>query len=377
MRKILLLSALFTTVALQAQITVTNSIFPAAGDVLERSLTNNIGIATISPASATAQAWDFSFLTTDLFLTDSIVAASTGASYAQFPTSDVLTPLMGLGTAYTDVTTTAVTNVGAGIEFFGMSFVAPFSNPQTLQTAPLTYGTTTNDTYSLRFSEHIDSIPFLRQLIDSINPLPISPDSIRLRLDGNTVMNVDAFGTVQLFDSTYNVLRQKFIVYTAIKIDLFVNVPVVGGWQDVTGLIGNQLPIPLNDTIYRYDYIAEGKKSPVLRLNMDNSGNNIQNAEFKGDNPTGIFQTQAALTTVQVFPNPTSDLLTLRTDNLGVEGFNVQVLDVLGRVLLVKNNLRGDSNQLSLSELAEGNYMLLFNDEKGTLLAREQIVIKR
>ena len=207
--------------------------------------------------------------------------------------------------------------------------------------------------------------------------MPISPDSIRLRLDGNTVMNVDAFGTVQLFDSTYNVLRQKFIVYTAIKIDLFVNVPVVGGWQDVTGLIGNQLPIPLNDTIYRYDYIAEGKKSPVLRLNMDNSGNNIQNAEFKGDNPTGIFQTQAALTTVQVFPNPTSDLLTLRTDNLGVEGFNVQVLDVLGRVLLVKNNLRGDSNQLSLSELAEGNYMLLFNDEKGTLLAREQIVIKR
>jgi hypothetical protein len=378
MKKILLLAALFTTVALQAQITVTNSIFPVAGDVLARSVTNNIGIATITPAAATAQAWDFSFLTTDFFTTDSIVAASTGASYAQFPTSDVLTPLLGLGTAYTDVTTTAVINVGAGIEFFGLSFVAPFSNPQTLQTAPLNYNTSTNDTYSLAFAENIDSIPFLRQLIDSLNPLPgVTPDSIRLRLTGTTTMLVDAFGTVQLFDSTYNVLRQKFIVYNDIKIDIHFYAFGFPVWQDVTNLIGSQLPIPLTDTTYRYDYIAAGKKSPVLRLNMDNLGTNIQSAEFKGNNPTGIFQTAAALTAVQVFPNPTSNLLTLRTENFEVDQFNVQIVDVLGRVVLVKNNLQGHTNQLSLSDLAEGNYVLLFSKENGALLAREQVVIKR
>lgn len=378
MKKILLFAALLVGISAQAQITVTNTVFPVAGDVMERSVTNNVGSASVTAASGTAQNWDFSFLTTDFLMTDSIVAASTGLAFADFPDSDVLTPLLGFGTAYTDVTATEVVNIGAGMEFFGMSFVAAYTNPQTLQTAPLTYPTTTNDDFSVAFAEHIDSIPFLRQLIDSINPLPgISPDSIRIRLTGISVMDIDAFGTCQMFDTTYNVLRQKTVLYTAIRIDMHAYIFGFPIWQDVTSYISGQLPIPLTDTTYRYDFIAEGEKTPIVRLNMDSEGTNVQNAQFKGNNPVGVSRRQMPLAAIQVFPNPTADVLNLRTENLGVDVFDLQIVDALGRTVLSKTNTQGTLHQISLTDLPQGNYFLLLRSELGQLLAEERVVVRR
>jgi hypothetical protein len=77
MKKIILIFSLFVGLtSLKAQTTITNSIFLAGGDTLERSITTNTTGVTITPPASNAQSWDMSFLTTDATLFDSVRFAS-------------------------------------------------------------------------------------------------------------------------------------------------------------------------------------------------------------------------------------------------------------------------------------------------------------
>lgn len=372
MKKILLFACLLLTLGLNAQTTVTNSIFLSGGDTLERSVTVNIGNATVTPPASNAQNWNMSFLTTDFTVVDSIRFASSGLAYNNFPNTEIIVSVIGFGQGYVDVGTNSMTIIGAALEFFGLNFVAPYSDPQILQTAPLTYGSTTNDTHALLFAQHIDSVPGLRDLINQLG-LPVSPDSIRLNVDGSSVLQVDAYGSLVMFDSTYDVIRQKTVVINEIKIEIFVPAFGAGFWVDITSTVSGMLPFPLNDTTYRYDFLTEGSKIPVVRFEMDPTGSSINSIEFKGYNEsTSVFNT-AAFKEISVFPNPTSNILNIKNE---IEGnFNLTIIDGMGRVLVRKNDLNGELVQLNLSEMPQGNFYLLLSDENGQLLSRKTISV--
>lgn len=377
MRKLLLFIALILSNHLFAQITVTNSIFPQAGDVLTTSVNTS---PTFSPtaASATTQSWDFSSLTTDFLNVDSIQAASSGAAYLDFPNTDIIQPILGFGSAYTIVDSQSITRVGAGIElgFAGLSFVAPYTDPHIVQTASLDYNTSHTDQFAIRFSEHIDSVPFLRNLIDSINPLPVSPDSIRVSVDGSHDMNVDAFGTCTIHSGTYDVLRQKVETYTDVSIDVWV--PTFGGngvWQDITGLLSGFLPFPANDTTIYYDYIAEGSKEPIARMNMSADESSVETMEFKGDNPASIFNVPTT-PSLSIFPNPASQYVQFDSESLSVEQFNLQIIDLNGRVVQEVQQLNRGQHQIQLKNLAAGQYQVRFLSEKGNTLAISKLIVQ-
>jgi hypothetical protein len=372
MKKTLLFACLLLTLGLNAQTTVTNSIFLTGGDTLERSVTVNIGTATVTPPASNAQNWDMSFLTTDFTVVDSVRYAASGMAYNDFPTTEIIVSVIGFGQGYVDVDTNSMTMIGAALELFGLSFVAPFSNPQTLQTAPLTYGSTTNDTHAMIFSQHVDSVPGLRDLINQLG-LSVNPDSIRLNLTGTTNLQVDAYGDLVMFDTTYDVIRQKSVVMNDIKIEIWVPAFGSGFWVDITSTVSGMLPFPLKDTTYRYDFLTEGSKIPVVRFEMDPTGTNINSIEFKGYNEsTSVFNT-AALKEVSVFPNPTSNILNIKNE---IEGnFNLTIIDGMGRVLVRKNDLNGELVQLNLSEMPQGNFYLILSDKNGQLLSRKTISV--
>jgi hypothetical protein len=375
MKKIILcLSIIMGISVLKAQTTITNSIFLTAGDTLERSYTVATGGITITPPASNAQSWNMSFLTTDVTLLDSVRFASAGVSFSSFPSTEILLPVAGFGQGYVDVDATAMTMVGASIDLMGLTIVSPFVNTQTLQTAPLSYGTTLNDTHSLRFATHVDSVQGLRMLIDQLG-LPVSPDSIRLNINGTSELIVDAFGDVTLFDSTYTVLRQKVEVINATTIEAYVAAFGSGFWLDVTSTIAGQLPIPLNDTAFRYDFLREGSKIPVVRINMDGTGASIRDIEFKGYNENTAINS-LELKEITVFPNPANELISINTTEIN-ETFNVQILDAMGRVIYKATNLNDKNVQVDASELPVGNFVLLLNSEKGKLLAVEKVSIQR
>jgi hypothetical protein len=375
MKKIILcLSLMMGISALKAQTTITNSIFLAAGDTLERSITVATGGITITPPASNAQSWNMSFLTTDATLLDSVRFASAGVSFSSFPNTEIILPVAGFGQGYVDVDATAMTMVGASIDLMGLTFVSPFVNTQTLQIAPLSYGTTLNDTHSLRFATHVDSVQGLRMLIDQLG-LPVSPDSIRLNINGTSELIVDAFGDVTLFDSTYTVLRQKVEVINATTIEAYVAAFGSGFWLDVTSTIAGQLPIPLNDTTFRYDFLREGTKIPVVRINMDGTGTSIRDIEFKGYNENTAINS-LELKDITVFPNPANEQITINSSSI-TETYQMQIVDAMGRVIYNASNLNDSNVQIDVRDLPVGNFVLLLSTEKGKLLAVEKISIQR
>lgn len=362
--------------AADAQITVTNSIFPTAGTMLEIStMTSNLSAYPVSAASSAPQTWDFSQLGTDTYRDEEILAASSGAAFADFPTSDVrqtLIPGFG-GTAYVDVTATKVEIIGGGIDFSGFAFVSPFSNPLQLQTAPLNYNSMFNDNYQVSFGTHIDSIPFLRQLLDSlasgILPNGVSPDSIRLKINGTRSTRVDAFGTLIAHDSTYEVLRQKVRQTLNFSVEVRIYVPPFPAyWLDITPFLTSAipLPVPTNDTLVYYDYLTNNYQQPIVRQNMNSDETVLESIEFKGQHtPNAVTTVWNQAAPLRLYPNPAASILTVETGEFASKDCQVQIIDAAGRVR-DNQSLRLDSQLvLPVHELPAGNYFLVLRSLNG------------
>ncbi|MCP4439934.1 MAG: T9SS type A sorting domain-containing protein [Aureispira sp.] len=363
-----------------AQITYTNASFLQAGDVLEISTAFDT-LMVVSAPSATATAWDFSTLTSTSFVADTIEPASSGSSYALFPTSDVLGNLIGgFGTAYTDVTTTTMTHVGGGFEFGPVSLIAPFSDPYIVQNAPITYPASNSDNFALQLSEHIDSIPMLRQLIDSMG-LPVSPDSIRFSFTGSATQNVDAFGTCQMPDSLYNVIRQKSTIHTDIKIEVYTVIfGTFGTWADVTTLILGGLPVPISpqDTTVYYDYLADGRKQPIVRQRMNNTETQVTSIEFKGQNsPTAVLDiaSETALGW-KTYPNPAQEQLNITFENDQVLDQQLEVVDLLGRNWY-NQTIRDQQFQINVKSWPQGQYVGVVKDKNSQIIMTKRIQVTR
>ena len=371
---------------LYAQITLNNSTFPAANDVLQISRVDNIADFPLSAAAPTAQTWDFRGIITQAYQEDTVQAASLGAAFAQFPTADIIAPFSTQfgGTAYIDVTSTEVNRIGAGIEAFGFSFVAPFSNPQTVQSAPLAFNALNTDSYDVSFAVNIDSVPFLRQLIDSlVTGLPIRPDSLRIKIAGNATRHVDAYGTCRMPDADYDVLRVHLVDYLSTRIEARVPSPFGGGgvWFDVSSFVTGALPFPTTDTVNTYEYWANNSKQPMVRYNMNNDESQIESMEFKGENytPNAVRETML-IPAVEIYPNPAVQRICLRwvgQINQNFEPYSIQIFDMSGRVVLAKLLPQTlTSVWVDIPGLAQGTYTCVLWNKEGRRIAQQRFVVQ-
>lgn len=388
MKKYLLLSLLSWLMidSSMGQITYTSISFPQAGDVLAISTAIDSTL-TITPPSATATAWDFSQLTAITTNYDTIQAAASGAFYAQFPASDILQPLLGqVGVTYTDVTATQIERIGGGFEIFGISFINAFVNTHVTQIVPLTYNDVASDAYAFRFSEHIDSIPFLRQLIDSLVsglPFGLSPDSVRIAIDGDEDRVVDAWGTCAMADSTYAVLRQKVVTDFEVKFEVSVNVPFLGNqWVNVANFV--QLPFPTTGTTVQYNFLSEGIKQPLVSLTMDSAETMVMNIEYLDtttNNPPNTIDVRYLQDEIaaQIYPNPAQQNVQVEVASADIptKGYNLFVVDLLGRVVLSESNIQNEKHVVNLSRIANGHYIVVLRKQTGEVLKRTALEIQK
>lgn len=366
------------------QITYTSSSFPQVGDILSISTAIDSGVVVTAP-SATATTWDFSQLVALNTNKDTIQPASSGANFAMFPSTDILQPLIGqIGTAYTDVTSTQIERMGGGFEIMGISFVNAYTNTHVTQIVPLTYNDVASDTYASRFSQHIDSIPFLRQLLDSLVgglPLNISPDSIRIAIDGDENRVVDAWGTCIMADSIYDVIRQKIVTNFTLKLEVSIMFPLGGSqWIDVSNFI--QLPIPTSGTTVQYNFLAEGVKQPVVSLMLDSAETVITNIEFLdtivNNPPTGIRYLENTIR-VKMFPNPAKEQVNIQVaaTDIPEEGYNLSIIDLLGRTVLTTSNIHNENYTIHTTSIVNGQYIVVLYDNAGQLLQRKKLEIRQ
>jgi len=379
-----ILLLLCSTTFCSAQITYTHASFPQAGDVLE--ITAAVDSMTVSAASAVPQNWNFSALVAVSTTLDTIQAASTGTNFASFPNTEIRQSLVaGLGgTAYVDVDTAGMTRVGGGLELLGFSFVSPYINPHIIQEVPFSYPNTASDDYKLAFAANIDSIPFLRDLLDSaVGSFSSAADSIRVAIEGEEIREVDAFGTCIMSDTTYNVLRQKVLNIVTVKIEMHIDPQFFNPyWQDVTSLLGSSLPVPLpsNDSTIYYDHLAEGITQPIVRLRMDPTNTYVANVEYlQGDTSSTIninyLENEIEAT---IFPNPTDDYINIELGEQLPDGYDWNLVDMTGRVIGHKQAVMETNHVVSTRALPNGYYILVMrNHESGAIIKREKVGVFR
>ena len=384
MKKFFLLNLIcvFYLVSVSAQITYTSNSFPQAGDIIQTTTAVD-SLLNVTPASASPSTWDFSGLIPINTNYDTIKAASSGAAFASFPSADILQSFIGSfgGTAYVDVTSNQVIRIGGGVEVFGLSFISPFIDPHVTQQVPLTYPDIHTDSYQWANASHIDSVPFLGPLIDSFTGGLIDFDSIRFALEGDETRSVDAYGTCVMTHATHNVLRQKIISDFEFKIELYIpppfGLPVGGTWFDATSFIAGSLPFPTSGTVVRYDFLSEGIKQPLVSLTMDSTETFVTNIEFLLDT-TGTIGIDYILDEIDVniFPNPVEKVINI---NIGSDipfgGYNLYLTDILGRVAIVKKHILDQNQQLDISNIPNGTYVLILRDRYGKILKREKLEI--
>jgi len=356
-----ILTFVASTVWLQAQVTVTNVTFPVAGDTLKTATDLDPDGVTITPAGGPAT-WNFSGLAPTVKSQTIFHAASDGSAFADFPTSELVTiGAGGQGETYFDVTATNFNNLG----FYGsdptgglpIQTAFKFSPPVSERRAPLNFIDNQISGTELNITLPIDSA--LGAILAQLGVPAGLADSIRIRVTASRNQLVDAYGTLTIPGGTYDVLREKSTEYRSTNLDIHL----FGLWIDVTNQAGAGSGLGL-DTTVAYNFISNTEKEYIAVVTMDNSGNVVQQVEYKDNGVlSGNNDVVATKPEVLVSPNPSADVAVFELKNFAPGNYSLRLLDGLGREVFRKKMGPG-SESVSLEPLAQGTYFYQVFDEK-------------
>ena len=77
--------------------------------------------------------------------------------------------------------------------------------------------------------------------------------------------------------------------------------------------------------------------------------------------------------TLQIYPNPASDWITVNTRN-----FNLglaEIIDLSGRIVL-KSHLKSNSNRVNISKLSPCIYIVKVSDSQGLVIDTKKLIIE-
>ncbi|MEM6725297.1 MAG: T9SS type A sorting domain-containing protein, partial [Bacteroidota bacterium] len=349
------------------QITLTNTIFPQAGDILFTAPDSATPGAVITPASNQESNWDFSAFTPTFADTTFILDASQGTVADQFPEAEIIFPLFAGEGYFTNSGDSLVLLGFYGDAGFGVPIAVTASDPLVQYAVPATLGTTFQDDFS--FTEAIDpqDFPELAAILPVFPPI----DSVRAIYTSHREDTVDAFGNLTTYLDTYEVLRQKRVDY----INLAIEFKSFGVWVD-PAIVGLELGIGGPDTTVTYQFFAEQFPEPIASVSAD-SADVITSIVYKVD-PSLITSVEEVHTfgeLVRVYPNPFQEMFTL--DWQAPNGrYELRVFDGLGRLISRKEtNLNtGTQESIHLPEGYKGLIIVQVRSEGQGIVYQQKLI---
>ncbi|MCB0632671.1 MAG: T9SS type A sorting domain-containing protein [Saprospiraceae bacterium] len=379
MKHIQLVILCFVSFTLGAQITVTNKYFPQAGDTLLTATDNmpsGIEVGTPGPD----RTWNFKSLQSPLIVRTIVRPASEGAAAVDFPDADLVFKLNENAEGYyrlTDNTLELIGLSGTDPINLGIDIQPKLNEPQIERWAPLKYGDTHDSAVNFSYALDADEIPQ-----DLLDILPITPDSIRVRLKLNRHDEVDAWGTMSIPGGDYEVLREKRTLDQDIRLDAKIGIL---GWQDITDIVlgltdlgGDVLG---NSQIVRYHYWGEGVKEAIAVVTMNPDQTAIATVDFKAEDILAdLVQTTDKLQpSVLAYPNPAMAHTNFQFMQLKPGNYRLVIYNLVGSEVWHQNyRIHGPlTERVSLSNLKKGTYLYALQDERGrTLITRRLVVVR-
>ena len=364
------------TFPLSAQITLTNSYFPVAGDSfrIATATTATTKLVRLTPSGGN-QTWNYNFLrsarNSTTFSTERYrVIASDTSALRQYPDAELVRQTDSGQVAALNRTTTKLELLGykdfnlGNFNVSGVTF--RYSPPVNERHAPLIYNAPAISLVS-NFSAAVPS----SAIPDSIlSRLPIRPDSVRINYRIARQDKNDAWGTVLIpgAASVVSVLRERRFEESEVRVEVKIS---IFPWVDITPTLVSAAGFrPQKDTTISYYFWSNTTKQPLVVINT-NAQDSVLSVDYKWQQITANVQnTEGVLEGVpmSVYPNPSRansesflEIKDLKSSNYTVSAFTID-----GKILLKKDFKNGVSDRIfmKLIPLPVGLYFIELTADK-------------
>lgn len=360
------------------QITIGNDVFPKVGDTLFNSI-DVVPQSVMITAPGPGQSWKFDQLSAQVNLSAEVKSAAEGTAFNEFPSADHFLSLESGPERYYRVYNDRIEEIGyRGIDpiFSSVDLLAFYTQPYIIKRAPMNYEDYHQSLSTLVIPYAYDELP---DSITSQFPLPISPDSVRLRIAISREDEVDAWGDLEIPSGTFNVLREKRTEIRSSAVE--AKIIGLGGWFDITQTLLSLLPDPSvleEDTVVTYNFFSDEAKEPIAVVTVDEDGNPAR-VDYKGNSRTVStrFQQPLGNLDIHVSPNPTLGRCTFEFENLPAGEYTLQVINIVGVKIWERKFDAYGSISLSedLSGLRKGTYLYSLKTDKGATLKTKRLII--
>ncbi len=332
-----LLFASFVFLTTTAQIAITKSDLPQAGETYytAQSFLTSYSDSDTGPNYT----WDFTDLdSTGIDTVDYVSVSQTPLAYQFYFNNPLLYPayvateatkgsdfsLGGQLTVtnvylYTKTATSKFEEVGQGFSLNGFPFSVKYDDIRTIFDLPLTYNDQGSDHY-----KYLISIPTLGAMGQ----------------EGDVDYTVDGWGTVMTPFGTFDAVRVKHEISKEDTIYL--------------DTLGFGFKIPSQETVY--EWYAQNEGIPVLTIVKNGIGivTSVKYKTLPGPNSVGK---RKALTSVEVFPQPAGEMLYVTVGSYTAGDVKININSIDGRILISDIY---NSSRLSIptGDLAAGSYIL-------------------
>lgn len=291
-------------------------------------------------SSGANQTWNFTSVTQSTTAASVYtVAAMSTTGTAQYPNANVEQRGSG-NTAFYKTTTSALQNYGTATG----TVLIKYTDPEDQMRYPFAMGDGYTD-------------PFLANFVSS---------GYTWKRHGNTTLNADAYGTLQLPGGTFsNVLRVHF----------------VQDYIDSTN-IGGSMPYELSyyNDMYMW-FLPNNHMAIFSTYDITTDFGNSQGSSILTSVASSVSEIAPNVKSMNFYPNPaTSELINLDLNLNSNLSYQVVIIDNLGREVLNTYDNKGfegyNFNMINVSSLANGIYSFVIKSE-GQNLITKKLVIKK
>ena len=370
MKKLLILMLLFTSVALHAQISIDETSLPIAGDTIWQ-LEDNIPNINLGRTGA-RQTWDFTSLNSGMskkhVLTtenENLLSTSLAYDFIEQVDRETLILLKKIDNEIYEVAVQRPHPLNSSI-----SVLSTYASPRLKRYANMKYGDDKTASSLIYYSLADEEIPNLVK-----KKLPITADSIRIKVEEVQDLRNDAWGSVNLSYNSFDVLRQDQTVHMTVSAEVYS----AGKWSLINDNILDPGRKLLGTTTERYyNYYASNVKGPLVSIKVSNTDQPLS-AIFEGSYSIGSIVNISDEDEAYILsPNPSFGDVKLEMMNAPFDTYKFEVFNVIGKRLwsdeLLVNN-KFTSYKFDFSFLGKGTYLWALTDSRGIRASTKRLVI--
>lgn len=359
--------------SIAAQISLTNSYFPVAGDSFKvASATSATAKLVRLTAAGGNQMWNYNFLrsarnSTAFSIERYRAIATDSAALRQYPDGELVRQTDSGEVAILNRTTTRLELLGfkdfnlGNLRLPGVVF--RYSPPINERHAPLVYNLP-----AISFVSNFTATIPSSVLPDSLlTRLPIRPDSVRLNYRISRQDKTDAWGTILIPGeaSGIPVLRERRFEESQIRIEVKVS---IFPWVDITSTLIAALGSdfrPEKDTSISYHFWSNTTKQPLLVI-QTNGRDSVQSVKYKWQAILAVIKNQEDEKdmSLTLYPNPSKingeTLLDIK--NCHSTHYTLSIVDVQGKTVSSISNKTPSFETFSVKipPLSSGLYFIKF-----------------